>query len=224
MLVRSLARLLLQLHQPSTTACSLYSALSNARAAGTNQFPTWPGGGMPFLNYGGSGGSSAALSADVLPRVMSFNRALETGTSDRLWFVLAKFALNGTFVGLERLTSQFLYCGASSGAGSSTDSGLPPWLQFGYGTTISAACSLTGISLAPEPFFYDLYVRDLSADQSAIDARSGTLIGSGDTAVRVPMTLYPVPVRITNYRDAGGSQPNVNTNRAAESNDVLTTR
>lgn len=61
-------------------------------------------------------------------------------------------------------------------------------------------------------------------DAAAASATGTTLIGSGDTAVSYPATLYPVPVRIVNYRDSGGATPNVNTNVASESNDVLTTR
>ena len=213
----------MQLYSPAATACRLYSAIAAARGGGLHQFAGWPAT-LPLLSYGAGFGSSPATTA-VLSRTMSFDSALDPGTSDELWFVLAKFALNGSLLGVERLTSQLLYCGGSNAATS-----LPAWLRFGWSGSMSATCALGGLlSTTLEPAFYDLYVRDLSVDQAGIDAAEAgatgtTVIGSGDTAVSIPATLYPVPVRLVNYRDAGGAAPNVNRATADEANDVLTAR
>lgn len=91
-------------------------------------------------------------------------------------------------------------------------------------------CALSGlVSPAVEPYFYDLYVRDLAADHAGIDAAAAgatgtTIIGSGDASVSLKATLYPVPVRLVNYRDAAGRTPNADANAAAGADSVLTTR
>lgn len=100
---QSLANLcVLQLYSPAATACALYSALAAVRAGGLHQFVGWPSqtSSLPFLFYG-AGGASGALSATPLGRTMSFDAKVDVGTSDELWFVLAKYALNGTLVGVE---------------------------------------------------------------------------------------------------------------------------
>lgn len=65
-----------------------------------------------------------------------------------------------THVCLQRLTSQLLYCG-----GSNPQTSLPSWLRYGWASTTTVQCSLSGLLTGPEPLFYDLYVRDLAADQ-----------------------------------------------------------
>lgn len=89
----------MQLFSPSATACALYSTLSTARAAGVHNFAGWPST-LPFLFYG-AGAAPTAVRSTALGRTMSFDSTLDTGTSDELWFVLAKFALNGSLVGVE---------------------------------------------------------------------------------------------------------------------------
>jgi hypothetical protein len=95
-----------------------------------------------------------------------------------------------------------------------------------------------------EPVFYDLYVQDLAADGGAgaggkgVDAAGSapggaSLLASALAAAmaagvldpaRLPLTLVPVPVRVTNYVAPGGGRPNANTAFAGEADDVFTGR
>jgi hypothetical protein len=174
---------------------------------------------MPMLTYG-TESATTTLTDTALGKAMSFDATKEVGTSDTVELYVVKTALNGTFLGFERLSTQLQYC--SSGVTGSVV-GTPSWLRFGHGYTSEYVCDLKALltsSAAKNPVFYDVYVRDLAADAAAIAAQ-GT---QTSTSVKLPMTLYPVPVAIVNYRSSDGSTPNVNTNWGSEANDVYQRR
>lgn len=211
---QSLANLcVMQLYSPSSTACKLLATLSAARAGSINGFTNWVAS-LPFTLYTTT--AAVTTSDQALARVMSFDASVESGTSDTVQLILVKFALNGTFLGVERLTNQLIYCGAGS---SSALPDAPAWLRFGYAFTGAYNCALRSLLAGgAEPIFYDLYIRDLAADGvSGVN----TLVGN---SVTLPMTLYPVPVRIVNYVSSDGSAPNRNSGTGDEANDVLTRR
>lgn len=237
----------LQLYDAGSTVCSLYTALYNARKAAVNGFQGWPGGGLPFLFYGAADARSTAADPS-LARTMSFDEGKEPGTSDGIEIYLAAYALNGTFLGMQRLRDQLAsYCAGAhfvtSGSRSESSgswAGAPasaPWLSYGVGYASSYTCDLSLLAASPfarEPVFFDAYVRDAAADAVRIAAQvkaaaagggSATLsASSGTAAAGLPVTLYPLPVAITNLRLADGSTPNVNTRVSGETNDVYVRR
>jgi len=211
----------LQLYAAGSTVCTLFSALMAARRSSIAGFVGWATS-LPFLYYASD--SSAVATDAALTRVMSFDAAKEPGTSDRLQFFLASYALNGTFLGLERLANQLAYCGTGVGRDASD---TPPWLTFGYGFKASYTCDLRALLISPaatSPVFYDLYVRDLAADAASLSSTATTTTATGAILPRLPFTLYPVSVVVTNLRTADGGQPNVNPTLSAEGNDVHTRR
>jgi len=125
----------------------------------------------------------------------SFNMAAKEGTYDFMQFVLAKYALNGTFLGWSNVTTQFEYC-------TPTSNQVPRWRKFGYGHLRTYSCNLfTILRSFPEPVFFDMYLVDYAVGGS----------------------LYPVPVRNQNVRDRNRF-PNDNGNMFQEADDVLTRR
>jgi len=236
----------LQLYSPTATVCALYTAVYNARKAAVNGFQGWPGGGLPFLTYSASE-ARAVASDPALTRPMSFDEAKEAGTSDTLQLFVARYSLNGTFLGIARLRNQLEgFCAAAAAAAVPTASSgaaewsssrvTTPWLGFGYGYSTVFACDLNLLAASPlatDPVFYDLYVRDLAADAAQVAAAARAAAGgssaasssaSGGAAAGLPLTLYPVPVAITNYVAADGSTPNVNKASASEADDVYARR
>lgn len=82
-------------------------------------------------------------------------------TYDTMVFKLAKFSLNGTWLGMEDLSTQLLYCNMSApftdkGGGSSRST---RWLRFGYNSDVKYECDFSQL-LYHETFFYDLYLVD----------------------------------------------------------------
>lgn len=76
-------------------------------------------------------------------------------------YQVAKFALNGSFLGMEALDTQLMYCNRSApftdkGAGTSRST---RWLQFGFNHQTEYSCDFSGL-LYRETFFYDLYLVD----------------------------------------------------------------
>jgi meckelin len=236
----------LQLYSPTATVCALYTAVYNARKAAVNGFQGWPGGGLPFLTYSPSE-ARAVASDPALTRPMSFDEAKEAGTSDTLQLFVARYSLNGTFLGITRLRNQLEgFCAAAAAAAVptatsgatewSSSSVTTPWLGFGYGYSSVFACDLNLLAASPlatDPVFYDLYVRDLAADAAQVAATARAAAGgssaasssaSAGSAAGLPLTLYPVPVAITNYVAADGSTPNVNKASASEADDVYARR
>ena len=109
--------------------------------------------------------------------------------SNGLQYQLAKYALNGTFMGMELLSTQFMYCGTTT-----VNAGGPSlntrWLQFGFGYSEAYNCDLSTIE-NQETFLYELYFVDTGGPHGG--------------------TLYPVPVRVLNFRGPADVRPNINT-------------
>ena len=121
----------------------------------------------------------------------------------QLSFKLAKYTLNGTFLGLDDLSSNELeYC---------LDSSLnqpPHWLNFGMSYRRERPCSVHKQLLEREMFFYDMYIVDNTTESCA-----GGGIADFDC-------LFPIPVLNKNLVKEN-QFPNSNT---ASDDDVYTRR
>jgi meckelin len=171
---------------------------------------------VPWLLYSDEG--NAVAESRAIEQKMSLDAAAIPNTFDRLNFTLAKYSLNGDFLGFEQLRTQLYYCNRRSKAydsgstSSSSDSrgtggglnekptyGVPPsgdtrWLKYGSGYSEEYWCDLESLVENNETIFYDLYVYDAAASTAEVDK------------------LYPVPVKIENYVDNSKQTPNVNEN------------
>jgi meckelin len=206
----------LQLYDPTTSACAMYNGMADSRGGGVNGFAAWPAT-LPFLYWRED--LPSILADASLERTMQYKVGTVAGAARRLDFYLAKFALNGTFLGYEKLRSQFAYCAGGDGGAGSSVSIDPPWTFFGHGFTATYSCDVRLLAtVGGPPVLYDLYVRDLAADSAASDQ----VEPPGSAAP--PMTLYPVPVRIVNLRSGNGARPNANKKWADEADDVFVNR
>lgn len=242
---------------PNHDTCKLLAALGSARgpSAARTAIPGWYAG-FPLITWGATTATLAGDAASLPAQMVYYYPNAALNTFSALRFFLARFSLNGTFLGLQRLRNQLSYCRASADA--SEASPLPPWYAFGYGFTEVGVCDLASLLSAgavgsdpatgapalnlKEPVFYDLYVQDLSTDggpsaggkgPDAVPGSANSLLNSVISSAlasgvldptRLPITLVPVPVRITNYIGASGAQPNINTWSANEADDVYTGR
>ena len=218
----------LQMYDASTAACAALASAAAARglagaAAGVTHgiagwLPT-----LPLLQWAWPLGTAQSSLSQQLARNMQFKAsspvAAQSNAAVALSFYLASYSLEGDFLGLERLRGQLAYCGdGGDGNRAGNAAADPPWARYGRGFAASYACDVRVLSLAGPPVFYELYVRDLAVDAAAADAAEAPGLS------KLPMTLLPVPVRITNLRAADGSRPNANGAWADEGNDVLVGR
>jgi meckelin len=222
----------LQMYDASTAACAALAATALARGvagSGTGSagsavhgivgwLPT-----LPLLQWSWPLATARAALDQQLARNMQFKPGTPAGVQSNaavaLSFYLASYSLEGTFLGLERLRGQLAYCGdGGNGNDAGNAAADPAWARYGRGFAATYTCDVRVLAGAGPPVFYELYVRDLAADQAAADAAEAPGLS------KLPMTLMPVPVRITNLRAADGSRPNVNARWTDEDNDVLVGR
>jgi len=109
-------------------------------------------------------------------------------TYDQMSFKLAKYALNGSWLGTEDLSTQLQYCRmdvpyTSEGAGSSSST---RWLQFGHNIKQSYQCNLTQL-MEQETYFYDLYV----VDQVSTLMLYAIFLASDDFAFLQCVSIHP---------------------------------
>ncbi|CAM9300593.1 unnamed protein product [Hapterophycus canaliculatus] len=182
----------LQLHDPSSTACSLFAAVLNNRLGNNHgQASTGWGVTLPWLSY-----------VEEAPDVRDgTDIEMQLTFDSEMRILLAKYSLDGTWLGMEELSTQPYYCGVeapdtSAGGGQSRSS---KYLKFGYSMTETFACDLTSL-FGEEVFFYDPYI---------VDESTGA--------------LHPIAVLNVNFDD-GGSNPNLNISPLDELDDVFTRR
>lgn len=110
----------------------------------------------------------------------------EVALSGELSFInltLSVYALNGSFLGFEDLSTQLHTC-------KGDDRTLQRFLKFGSNTFVNCALDLVHlIDRTDEPRFYELWIDD------PVD-RNGQVRAEG-------VALYPVPVIISNYEEKG---------------------
>ena len=138
-------------------------------------------GGVPFLYYNVDA-PTLVENTGKIQATMSLSKNTPTdGKINMLSFKLAKYDLNGTFMGFEALSTQLNLCG------NSRDDGID-FRRFGV--TIVDECTFDISTLigdnVPESAnkFYELFIEDANGD------------------------LVDVPVKIDNYVDDAGDTPN----------------
>jgi hypothetical protein len=135
---------------------------------------------------------------------MSFDEDKHAGTTSRLNFMLATFALNGTLVNVAPWTDQLLLCDPKELG--NFDFTLN-WLQFGVGLNLPYACDMSQSDFVASSLhhsrsiaFYQLYLVDDD------------------------LSWVPIPVRVLNYQDRDGTFVNINRNEIDIENDQLSYR
>eukprot|EP01135_Chromosphaera_perkinsii_P003399 Nk52_evm23s242 gene=Nk52_evmTU23s242 len=165
----------LNLYDGSSTACTDYNRLLGSTSVSNNGIASWPST-LPWLYYS-STGSETLLEDTQITKVARF--AKNDPVAAKLTFLLAAYALNGTFLGFEDMSAQVQLC-MNETAPDFRDN-----FKF-FADPYDLECDLTPNNLLymPETIFYDPYFVD-------------------DNNV-----LVPVPVIVTNLRTSSGSEPN----------------
>ena len=148
----------LNLFDKDVDSCKILDDIYSDRTKWTDEAPAareWVKS-VPWLKYSDIGEPAVI---DTNKNLADMKIAIDAGTAgsnyvDRLNFTLAKYSLNGEFLGFEPLRTQFYYCNKKSsaydsGVGTTSDGtggntaakptyGPPPtgdtrWLRYGYG-------------------------------------------------------------------------------------------
>lgn len=164
----------LQMYNPAVGACLAFNGIAALRPPTSviNQQSTWKIG-MPWLYYPDT--QDAPCFDTSIPITMDLREKVLT-------YVVAKYSLNGTWLGNEDVTTLFGYCSrgvpnTEMGGGSSSDTS---WTIFGTSKATVFECDLASLLKKDQGdmYFYDLFLKDTVSD-----------------------SLYAVPVRLVNYAD-----------------------
>ena len=139
--------------------------------------------------------------------VLGFSKSASGVDASRLTFFLSIYAINGTWMGMQELTTQLFYCGTERpnthrGGGSSSSTA---WLNYGNNFRKNFQCDLSTL-INEEPLFYELFVLDE---------------GNSDDGAS---SLYPCPVLLKDYQDNNGGSLNRNKEKDSEDDDVFVRR
>jgi hypothetical protein len=152
---------------------------------------------MPWLYYGEN-----EVDDIIEDRSIQMTMSLKgrEGSEHHMVYKLAKYTIDGEFLGIEELSNQFMYCvtsrqsdmiGDRYGTKNRKRAGIG--FQFGNGFTDEFECNLKSL-LSSEMYFYDMYLLDKKCDEK--DENNDC--------------LYPVPVLNKNFLQDGDSLPNRN--------------
>lgn len=185
----------------ASTPCRLYDDLRLLRAPRNS----WGARSrLPWLTYARDG--DAVRGDGSLMMDMAFT-ASDARKDHKLRFRLATYALDGTFLGFEPLTTQFFYCGldaprTGSGGGEASDTA---WVRYGYSFRDHFSCSLPSLYGRPQRL-YELYLVDADAACGA-GGEAAAPVGPESEAREC---LYPVPVlnKALKNRDGVGVNKN----------------
>ena len=167
----------LTLHDKTHPACKTLSTYISTVV--TNEIHGHPGWrlGFPWITY-------EKASRDVLYETGINRQVALSGPDSLINLTMSVYALNGSFLGFESVTTQLQMC---AGDGRT----LQRWARFGANTKVECRIDLTHlIDRTDEPRFYELWMDD------AVDK-------DGKTPRKDGVGLYPVPVLITNYEEDG---------------------
>jgi meckelin len=178
--------------------CKQFLAVSQRRSKTYHTQEEWKQT-LPWLYYSGEGND--VINDNGIKMKMAFNAEANAATT--LSFKLAKYRLDGSFVGIEDLSDQFKFCS------DSTDNNNVEWKSFGKGYRVEMSCNIKTL-LKKQMHLYDMYVVD-----TGVEACKGNQNDSE--------CLYPVPVLNRNFMKSGGF-PNMNVNVEDEANDQYTRR
>ena len=196
----------LQLYDAKSGACEAFAAIESAREQGSYAQEGW-GTSLPWLHYDGI--AAEVRSEETIEMTLALDNAAvvaENADASELTFYVSVTALNGTWLGLEELTTQFFYCpfsGPRSGEGGGTGRSTT-WRRFGNSFSETTLCDLDRLA-SMEALFYELFVKD-------------ALTGK----------LFPVPVLLTDLVDYSfnplGDPVNQNNDVTDEEDDVFVRR
>ena len=198
--------------------------------------------GMPWLYYP-KGEANDILNDRGIDMTIAFskqqhiNRQTQQKSYHELRFVVAKYALNGSFLGLHDLSTQFfLYCGIKNDDITLPKDNVRFAFPFGNSFRQTYSCPLSNL-LSMETYFYDLYIVDegnptcqgshhfdhfdlnLNLDLNDVN-NNGDDESSSSTSTQC---LYPIPVLNRNLV-LDGSFPNMNFRKRDELDDQLVRR
>jgi hypothetical protein len=157
------------MYDSAAGACSAFSAIVDLRGplSVINNQPEWRVG-MPWLYYPDT--NSDPCFDQNITSVMNLN-------SRMMNYKVAKYAVNGTYMGLEDASTLFAYCSlpapmTAKGGGPTSET---DWTLFGNSKVFEWKCDLSSL-LKSEMFFYDLFYYEEETN-----------------------SLHAVPVRLVNY-------------------------
>jgi meckelin len=182
----------MQHYDPLTDVCKLFNEILGKRQGSNVDTAGW-GETLPWLQYGADADTVRGGSGPEMK--LSFRSTLE--------FMLAKYSLDGDFLGFEDMGTQPFYCEmqpprTADGGGKSRST---KWLKFGTGYSEQYSCDLSTL-LGTEQYFYDPYLLDTATGE-----------------------LFPVPVLNTNLKSTSSNRlPNENAGAADEEDDKFTRR
>ncbi|KAJ3031514.1 hypothetical protein HDV00_008254, partial [Rhizophlyctis rosea] len=158
----------LQLYNEDTPACAAYRQLAVGRVNSSAVNYDAPVG-MPWLYHGLLNRQDATTIA---------NQAVDLGSGGQplssLHFLMATYALNGTFLGWQNFTGQLQLCTESTPSPTTL-----PYLRIGHNYQSTCQINLASLpNVTDSMLFYDIYLQ-------------------------TPTTLHPIPLRITNFRSGG---------------------
>ena len=187
----------LQMLNEETSACQQLETISQRRVNTYHGVDDWTQT-LPWLYYR----DEAQLVTNDRSLNMQISFQPELNRVNQLTIKLAKYTLNGTFLGLDDLSSnEFEYC---------LDSSLnqpPHWLNFGMSYRRERPCSIYEQLQEQDMFFYDMYIVDNTTESCA-----GGGLADFDC-------LFPIPVLNKNLVKDKNQFPNSNTD-----DDVYTRR
>lgn len=141
----------LQLYNGQTEVCKLFKML--VKSAGGVVNPADPDEGwktgMPWLYYLNDG-------KDILERKAEMTVSFDTGASDKvgiLEFTMAKYHMDGTFVGYEPLTDQLILCPHSSQE-------TKRYREFGTNVQIDCSLDVELFTTLEDTYFYEIFLID----------------------------------------------------------------
>ena len=113
----------MSMYDENSAACKQYSTIHQRRLLTYHAQEEWKKT-LPWLYYAGD--AEEVVNDRGIDMKMAFNNA-DINASTEISFKLAKYKLDGTFVGIEDLTNQFHYCSKSG------DRDDTKWKRFGVG-------------------------------------------------------------------------------------------
>jgi len=192
----------LHLFDPTSAPCSAFHDIEEARGSGAYDQAGWQSA-LPWLKYDES---AAVVRGDrSIDMTLGLNvAAVRAGNVDasELTFYFGVTSLNGTWLGLQEVDTQFFYCASGAprtnqGGGTSRSTN---WLRYGNSFREKFRCDLEGL-IDREPLFYEPWVYDVSSEM-----------------------LSPVPVLILDYVNELDAKVNINLNAEEETDDVFVRR
>ncbi|RKO82975.1 Meckelin, partial [Blyttiomyces helicus] len=141
----------LQLYDETTVVCQAYERIAETRSSTSESNYDAPQG-MPWLYYGLLNHQDASAIAGTVPQLTLDLSSSGAGVSS-LPFVLATYALNGTFLGLQNVSAQLQFCPPTPQSSG--------WLLPGYSYAEQCTVQLFGLaSDSLDTVFYDLFLTD----------------------------------------------------------------